>query len=357
MRYVSLFSGVEAASVAWERLGWQPIAFAEVDEFPCAVLAHRFPDVPNLGDVCGIDWEEFNDKYGAIDVLIGGSPCQSFSIAGGREGLEGESRLMFEYIRAVRDLVRASGGRSPRYIVWENVPGCLSSNKGRDFGCLLDELEECGYFVEWRTLDSQFARVFDRSRGRFRGPVPQRRRRVYLVGSLGGPSAADILIERKSLLGNHPKGAEAREALAEHIAESLGAGDSAGFKWFAGARAKGIGYEDGTGEGKNIQPIVLTTANMGDANGGNYNLTGVCYTLDRANSNAVCIESSQGRSVIEHGISPTLNASHEQPIIIDRASFNQGENAKYPPHIEQTDVMDTLVARGPHGVCYRTETS
>ena len=110
MRYVSLFSGVEAATVAWGRLGWEPLAFAEVDEFPVAVLACRFPNVPNLGDVRDIDWKEFHEKHGAIDVLIGGSPCQSFSIAGNRSGLEGESRLMYEYIRAVRDLVRASGG-------------------------------------------------------------------------------------------------------------------------------------------------------------------------------------------------------------------------------------------------------
>lgn len=246
MRYVSLFSGVEAATVAWSKLGWQPLAFAEVDPFPCAVLAHRFPDIPNLGDVCEIDWEEFYGRHGAIDVLIGGSPCQSFSIAGGRDGLEGESRLMFEYIRAVRDLVRVSEGRSPRYIVWENVPGCLSSNRGKDFECLLDELDECGYFLEWRTLDSQFARVFDRGSGRFRGPVPQRRRRVYLVGSLGGPSAANILIERTSLRGDHPKGRAAREALAEHLEGCAGVGDCAGFKWYAGARARGIGYEEGT---------------------------------------------------------------------------------------------------------------
>lgn len=271
MRYVSIFSGVEAATVAWDRLGWQPLAFAEVDEFPCAVLAHRFPNVPNLGDVCNIDWEEFNAEHGAIDVLIGGSPCQSFSIAGSREGLQGESRLMYEYVRAVRDLVRASGGRSPRYIVWENVPGCLTSNKGRDFNCLLDALEECGYFVAWRTLDSQFARVFDRSSGRFRGPVPQRRRRVYLVGSLGGPSAADILFERQSLRGNHPKVREARQALAEAADERAPMGD--------GAR-------------------------IGDV---------------------YCIESAQSRAVIEKGTAPTLNASHERPIVC--AADDNGKTA------------------------------
>jgi len=170
MRYLSLFSGVEAASVAWMRYGWKPLAFAEIDAFPSAVLANRFPDVPNLGDVCKVDWEEFYGRYGAVELLVGGSPCTSFSIAGNREGLEGESRLMFEYIRAIRDLVRASEGKYPRYIVWENVPGCLSSNKGRDFGCLLDALEDCGFGLAWRTMDAQFARVRDGSPGGFFGP-------------------------------------------------------------------------------------------------------------------------------------------------------------------------------------------
>ena len=407
MRYVSLFSGVEAATVAWSRLGWQPLAFAEVDEFPVAVLAHRFPNVPNLGDVCNIDWKEFNDTYGAVDVLIGGSPCQSFSIAGGREGLQGESRLMYEYVRAVRELVRASGGTSPRYIVWENVPGCLSSNKGRDFGCLLDELEECGYFVAWRTLDSQFARVLRRECGEQFGPVPQRRRRVYLVGSLGGPSAADILFERSCMRGDHPKGRKAREAIARRSESCPRMGDCAGFKYHQGANARDIGYEDeltptitadyhqpavltpwdvqskrvnttdgtsptlpsGTGEGMNIQPVVITTANT-NANGSNVNEDGVSYTIDGANSNAVafaqntrdevrifggdgqvvgalsaqpgmkqtsyvCMQDGQAKGGISDDVSTTLNSSHEQPIVIDRAAFNQGENAQYDPHIEQ----------------------
>jgi len=383
MRYVSLFSGVEAATVAWSRLGWEPLAFAEVDEFPSAVLAQRFPNVPNLGDVCNIDWKEFHERHGAIDVLIGGSPCQSFSVAGGREGLKGESRLMFEYIRAVRDLVRASGGASPRYIVWENVPGCLSSNKGRDFGCLLDELEDCGYFVCWRTLDSQFARVFDRASGRFAGPVPQRRRRVYLVGSLGGPSAADILFERQSMLGDHPKGREAREALAEHLEGGAGMGDSAGFCRENSPAAGGIGYELKmsptlrAGESvTNMVPGVLTSwdvkdnapialqsdgsSSNGSQNDCGYNVDGSAYTLNGRDRQAVafaqntrdevcifggdgqvvgalaaqpgmkqtsyvCMESAQARAVIETDQSPTLNASHEQPIVC--AADDNGKTA------------------------------
>ena len=120
MRYLSLFSGVEAATVAWEPFGWEPVAFCEVDEFPSAVLAYRFPNVPNLGDITQVDWSDFNERYGAVDLIVGGSPCQSFSVAGKRESLQGASRLMFEYIRAV-DEVR------PEWFVWENVPGALSA--------------------------------------------------------------------------------------------------------------------------------------------------------------------------------------------------------------------------------------
>lgn len=121
MRYVSLFSGIEAATVAWEPLGWEPVAFSEVDPFCCEVLKHRFPEVPNLGDVTKIDWSGY---VGAVDLVVGGSPCQSFSVAGRREGLAGESGLMYEYIRAVREL-------RPAYFVWENVPGAFSSEEGR----------------------------------------------------------------------------------------------------------------------------------------------------------------------------------------------------------------------------------
>ena len=120
MKYISLFSGIEAATVAWEQLGWEPLAFSEIDPFPSAVLQHHYPNVPNLGDITKIDWRPY---VGAADIVVGGSPCQSFSVAGKREGLAGASGLMFEYIRAVREL-------RPRWFVWENVPGAFSSEQG-----------------------------------------------------------------------------------------------------------------------------------------------------------------------------------------------------------------------------------
>lgn len=191
MRYVSLFSGIEAASVAWEGLGWEPVAFSEIEPFPCELLAQRFPNVPNLGDITKIDWSEY---AGAVDLVVGGSPCQSFSIAGNREGLAGESGLMFEYIRAVREL-------RPYWFVWENVPGALSSEGGAAFGQLLSEMDELGYGLAWRILDAQFF------------GVAQRRRRVFLVGSLGSPRAAEVLFEPESLRWDNPSSREKRESL------------------------------------------------------------------------------------------------------------------------------------------------
>lgn len=150
MRYVSLFSGIEAATVAWEPLGWEAVAFAEIDPFPCAVLAERFPNVPNLGDVSKVDWSPYR---GAVDVVVGGSTCQAFSIAGGRGGLlDSRGQLMLEFVRAVREI-------RPRFVLWENVPGVLSQDKGRAFGTLLGELEDCGFSCAWRVLDAQFVRV------------------------------------------------------------------------------------------------------------------------------------------------------------------------------------------------------
>lgn len=163
LRYISLFSGIEAASVAWEPLGFNPVCFAEVDAFPSTVLACRYPDVPNMGDVTKVDWTPY---AGQADLVVGGSPCQSFSIAGKREGLHGASGLMFEYIRAISEI-------RPRWFLWENVPGALTSERGQAFRQLLSEMDELGYGLAWRVLDAQFF------------GVAQRRERVFLVGHLG----------------------------------------------------------------------------------------------------------------------------------------------------------------------------
>ena len=222
LSYVSLFSGIEAFSVAASRVEgvrWNPVFFSEIEPFPCAVLAHRFPSVPNLGDIAKIriNHERHIATNGSttaalpgtgIDILAGGSPCQDVSVAGHRAGMqEGSgtrSSLAFEYARLVDEL-------RPRVLLWENVPGVLSSNGGRDFAAFLDSLVQRGYSLAWRVLDAQFTRVdcFPRA-------VPQRRKRVWLVGCLGGDGRipAQILFERPCVLGDTPPRRDAGKGFA-----------------------------------------------------------------------------------------------------------------------------------------------
>jgi DNA (cytosine-5)-methyltransferase 1 len=190
MRYGSVCSGIEAATQAWHPLGWVPSFLSEIDPFPRAVLQHHMPDVPLRGD-----FTEIQDcDHDPIDLLVGGTPCQSFSVAGLRGGLGDErGNLALEYFRLAQRL-------RPRWVVWENVPGVLSSNKGRDFGAILGALEQLGYGWAYRTLDAQYVRtrIFSRA-------VPQRRRRVFVVGCLGGwTRAAAVLFDAKSLRGDPP---------------------------------------------------------------------------------------------------------------------------------------------------------
>jgi DNA (cytosine-5)-methyltransferase 1 len=190
MKYLSVCSGIEAATVAWHPLGWQPVAFSEIEPFPSAVLAHHYPSVPNWGDMT--KFQEWPDE--TVDLLVGGTPCQSFSVAGLRKGLEDpRGNLMLTYL-AIAQRYR------PRWVVWENVPGVLSSGGGRDFGTFLGALGELGYGWAYRVLDAQWF------------GVAQRRRRVFVVGYLGDwQRAAQVLFERESVRRDTPPSREARE--------------------------------------------------------------------------------------------------------------------------------------------------
>lgn len=200
MRYLSVCSGIEAATQAWHPLGWKPVAFSEIEPFPCAVLAHHYPHVPNWGDMT--KFEEWPDE--PIDLLCGGTPCQSFSVAGLRQGLaDPRGNLMLTYL-AIAARYR------PRWLVWENVPGVLSSNGGRDFGTFLGALGQLGYGFAYRVLDAQHVRT-----RRFPFAVPQRRRRVWVVGYLGDwRRAAAVLFDRESLSGHPAPRREAGETIA-----------------------------------------------------------------------------------------------------------------------------------------------
>ena len=209
MIYGSVCSGIEAATVAWSPLGWRCSFMSEIDNFPRAVLAHHYPETPLHGDFTTIE----AGRYEPIDLLVGGTPCQSFSVAGLRGGLDDDrGNLALEYLR-LADRLR------PRWLVWENVPGVLSSNSGRDFGSILGGMGELGYGVAYRVLDAQFF------------GVPQRRRRVFVVGYLGDwRRAAAVLFERHSLSGDSAPSRKAGEGIAPPTSPSLtrGYGDAAG---------------------------------------------------------------------------------------------------------------------------------
>jgi DNA (cytosine-5)-methyltransferase 1 len=196
VRYLSVCSGIEAATVAWHHMEWQPVAFSDIEPFPSAVLAHHYPHVPNLGDMT--KFEEWNLE--SVDLLVGGTPCQSFSVAGLRKGLaDPRGNLMLTFL-AIAQCHR------PRWIVWENVPGVLSSNRGRDFGTFLGALGELGYGFAYRVLDAQWF------------GVAQRRRRVFVVGYLGDwQRPAKVLFESESVRRDTAPSREARKRTASSV--------------------------------------------------------------------------------------------------------------------------------------------
>ena len=206
-------SGIEAASVAWHSLGWTPVGFSEIEPFPCAVLAHNFPKVINYGDMS--KFRDWSIRAGDIDLLVGGTPCQSFSVAGLRQGLnDPRGNLMLTFLAIAEHL-------KPKWILWENVPGVLSSNGGRDFASFLGALGQLGYGFAYRVLDAQWCRTHGHPRA-----VPQRRRRVFVVGCLGDQrSAAKVLFESESLQRYSAKSKATRQGTAADVEEGVGSGD------------------------------------------------------------------------------------------------------------------------------------
>jgi len=195
--------------MAWHGMGWRLVAFSEIEPFPSKVLAHHYPDVPNLGDMTKFNEWKLNDS---IELLVGGTPCQSFSVAGLRQGLKDpRGNLMLTYL-AIADKFK------PQWIVWENVPGVLSSNNGQDFAAFLEGLAELGYGWAYRVLDAQHCRTHD-----YPAAVPQRRRRVFVVGCFGSTErAAKVLFEPESLLGNPAPGRKTGQEVAKCLTRGIG---------------------------------------------------------------------------------------------------------------------------------------
>jgi DNA (cytosine-5)-methyltransferase 1 len=231
MKYLSVCSGIEAASVAWHPLGWEAVGYSEIEPFPSAVLAHHYPNVPNVGDMT--KFKEWNLEK-PIDLLVGGTPCQSFSVAGLRKGLEDPRGNLALVYCGILDHFR------PQWFVWENVPGVLSSNGGRDFGSFLGALAELGYGFAYRVLDAQYF------------GMAQRRRRVFVVGYLGNwRRAAEVLFESESVCRNPAPSREARQETAKCLTAGVGKRYDfetetlpVAFDWQSGGDLRGLDPKD-----------------------------------------------------------------------------------------------------------------
>ena len=317
MRYGSVCSGIEAASVAWKHLGWECAFVSEIEKFPSAVLAQRFPDVPNLGDFTKI---KPGDYAGEIDLLVGGTPCQAFSIAGLRKGLNDErGNLALEF-------ARLAFRTHARWVVWENVPGVLSSGKGCDFASFLSLLvgwevavpkgkwRKAGlvtgapgcFNVGWRVLDAQYTRV-----SQFPRAIPQRRKRVILVGSLvSWEDCAKVLFDGEMCGGDTPPRREAQSRTSQDpdgCAEGTG-----GLSWWDGSQ----------------KADTITTRSIGQ--------------LMPDKQQFPCVIDTRWHTIAEDGASPSLLATdYKEPKAFVDASPTL--DASYPGKMNNQDVGKLVV--------------
>ena len=247
----SLFDGIGGFPLAGKYAGIRPVWASEIEPFPIRVTEKRLPEMKRYGDIHGLH----GAKLEPVDVITFGSPCQDVSIAGKREGLSGgRSGLFFEAIRVIREMREATNGEYPKWAVWENVPGALSSHNGEDFRQVLESLIRVqepeadvplpaggrwlpageimgdGYSLAWRILDA--------AQG---WGVAQRRKRVFAILDLAGGRAGEVLFESEGLSGYTPPGAKARQGAAGGAEDSAGA---AGFCYESGEASRGIGYQE-----------------------------------------------------------------------------------------------------------------
>jgi DNA (cytosine-5)-methyltransferase 1 len=298
MKVLSLFSGVGGFDMGLENAGMETVFQCEWDKHANSILHKHWPDVPKWDDVSTLTGKHILAHAPVVDVVAWGSPCQDLSVAGKRAGLEGgRSGLFHEGIRIIKELQEETNGQYPRISIWENVVGALNSNRGADFGIIIDEMAEAGALaIEWSVLDAQYF------------GIPQRRRRVFVIAIfdpvLANRSPNPLLPVSESLPRHLAKSKPKRKSITSETSESVGADG----QWAAGT----------TPDGDILRTSVTSKWHKGSGgpSGSEY------YNM-----------------VVE-----------DQPILIDRAAFNQGENALYQPHISDDPISPSLVAQGPHAV-------
>ena len=390
----SLFDGSGGFPLGGVLAGITPIWSSEIEPFPIRVTTARFPNMKHYGDISTIDGSELEP----VDIISFGSPCQNLSVAGKREGLDGDrSSLFYEAIRIIKEMREATNGKYPRYIVWENVPGAFSSNKGEDFKAVLTEICKVkdeqvsiskpakwenagrimgdGFSIAWRLLDAQY------------WGVPQRRQRIYLVADFDGGSAGKILFESEGLSGYSAQGFKSWQNAANGITEGVGetgGQDSLMFEnhsqdtRYRGPLAVAQTVSSTYGTGGNNQPFVVQTpktlkVRCGCEGGGKGALvqenlsatlsTNNDQTLFQPRAYGVCAKNSNSMKsdnpnsgFYEADTSRCLDANGGNP------TCNQGGiaviegNGSRPSHrgdgYKESDVMYTLNATEQHAVAF-----
>ena len=387
MTYATVCSGIECMSAAVAPLGgWKPVFFSEIEPFPCSLLKYRYPTVPNLGDMTKITAERIGDDEkwritngtdvielaGRLGCLAGGTPCQDVSVAGKRAGMaEGSgtrSSLAFHFARLCREL-------QPRWVVWENVPGVLTSNGGRDFAHFIRSIGECGYSLAYRTLDAQWVRVDGLPRA-----VPQRRRRVWLVGHLGDSwrTPAEVLFEPQGVRGDSPPCRIAGQGFTREtgggaegadrpVPTNSNGGDVMPALTARDLEARMTGQADRSG-GYVMQPSGFDPYEPGGVKSDSPEVSGALVNGSSPGfHNAVCFENHQTDArTQEVDVAPTMGATHNaqaannNPLVVAiDMDKNKPTNADKPVRkggagfgVSEKGAAYTLTARDQHAVAY-----
>ncbi len=378
----SLFDGIGGAPLSAVLSGAEPVWASEIEKIPISITKRHFPNMKHYGDITQINGAEIEP----VDIIVGGSPCQDLSVAGKRAGLAGErSGLFMDQVRIVKEMRNATSKQTgngsdklprPRYMVWENVPGAFSSNKGEDFRAVLEETARVAdstisiprsvngwanagsiladrFSISWRTFDAQY------------WGVPQRRRRIYLVADFGGQSAPEILFESESVSGYFTESGSEGKGTARDAERCVG---SAGFKGQQGSKAGGIGFE------VECAPTVLAgqeghvicfepgaiTRDMGVRHWEEISPTLRAEAFD--NRPAICVQGSMiGRadhngpqgSGVNEDVSFTLNTVDRHAVCYDGSSVTSPTNRQNP---KPGDPCHTLGTDSRNYVCYGVDT-
>ena len=330
LTYLGLCEGISTATVAWKDL-MKPVGFAEIDEFPSAVLNHHYPNVPNFGDITKYkEWKLETDP----DLIIGGTPCQSFSVAGLRGGMEDpRGNLTLTFVQILNRF-------KPKWFIWENVPGVFSSNKGRDFHSFTEGLQAIGYSIGWRVLDAQYF------------GLAQRRKRVFVVGNNTGDirGITEVLFEREGLLRDLAQSRQKGKDATKKVRERSTGHDQ---------RKKGVSAFDmqriseyGNGEKsstlkrrdyKDHTDLVVDTVTAFAIRTANTNANGhgisenKTHTLDGANGQAISFSAHMSEPMVHKDKSGTLQAKNPTAVVYEA----HAQDARY----REQDVSPTIQAR------------